>query len=274
MRRTQLCLTAVLSISFVLSSLTLAQSSTSRGGGPLDSDVVEPKAKGVLGLQDAPALTEVLNHLKVVGANPWIGMQGTGQITYGDTDSTSFPATLSILGNSGFRLDSQAAQGPISIRIFNKVGKIQEANGSIHFLPPDTAASGIFQFQLPRLAKFPVPSASLTDRGLVSVNGAQLHRLTFEAPSGATGTHGAHTVVTDLYFDPTTHLMAKSANSIHLNGIGNSFLRVISYSDYRPVGGVMIPFLYTQTLDGQKQWTLQLTEVKLNPALSATFFQF
>jgi hypothetical protein len=67
----------------------------------------------------------------------------------------------------------------------------------------------------------------------------------------------------------------KSANVIHINGAGNNdFLREITYDDYREVGNVMIPFRYTQTLNGQNQWTLQLSEVQINPTAQATFFEF
>ncbi len=258
-------------------SVSDAQSAQTRSYGPFDKGVAFPSKTGILGQRDGTALSEIVEHLKVVGASSWTGMQGTGQITYGSEDSTAYSATLSILGTTGSRLDGQTSKGQLSIRINGRYGKIQEADGRLYPIVADTAASGIFQFELPRLADFPDSTASLLDRGSCSVDGRAFHRLTYEFPT--TGikatTHKRDTVATDLYFDPTTHLLVKSANSIHIDGARNTdFLRVITYDDYRKVGDSMIPFRFTQTLDGQKQWTLQLSEVQLNPALKTTFFEF
>jgi len=275
MRNYYCYLSVVFVVPCMMLSMCFGQSSPTRGGGAFDSDIPIPLTSGVLGQQDASAMAEVAAHLAVVGNSPWTGMQGSGQIRYGTSDQTIYPATLSILGGSSFRLDSQTAQGGTSIRISRRYGKIQSADGQMLLLPPNTAESGLFQFELPRLTGFPNPSASLIDHGLNLVGGMQLRRLTYEFLVGNPSAKNKETVVTDLYFDPSTKLLIKSSNAIRLNGANNtSFLRVITYDDYRLVSGAMIPFRYTQTLDGQKQWTLQLTTAQLNPALNATSFQF
>ncbi|WP_348269687.1 hypothetical protein P8936_15230 [Edaphobacter paludis] len=253
-------------------------SSPKRVYGAFDKDIAVPDdAVGPLGRKDSGALTELTSHLKAVGASPWIGMVGTGQITYGTKDSTAYGATLSILGSSWFRLDGETSSGPLSVRISLNHGAIQEPDGRQFPVPPDTAATGIFQFAQLRLSNFPGEAESLLDRGPIVVDGVSLHRMTVEFPSvsrdPATGAHKG--IATDLYFDPVSHLLVKSANSIRLDGgHDNDFLRVITYGDYRKVGDSMIPFSYTQTLNGQKQWTLQLTNVQLNPTLNPTFFEF
>jgi hypothetical protein len=63
--------------------------------GMFDKDIPVPTEVEYMGQQDAAALTEILAHLKVVGASPWAGMQATGQITYGTEDPTAYSATLS-----------------------------------------------------------------------------------------------------------------------------------------------------------------------------------
>lgn len=239
-------------------------------------DIAQPTASGILGHVDTGALAEVSAHFKAVGSMPWTGMQGTGQITYG-TDGSPYSATLTILGNTGFRLDALTPNGQLSIRISGTYGKILEADGHQYPILPDTAASGIFQFQMLRLANFPKQTASLIDHGDVLTNGQNLHRVTFEFPVGdpAANKEKQKTVATDFYFDPTSHLLVKSANTIHINGAGNNdFLREITYGDYRQVGSSLIPFRYTQTLNGQQQWVLQLSEVQLDPTLQAAYFTF
>jgi len=227
-----------------------------------------PVSTNKLGQFDTPALSEVLEHLKVVGTSPWTGMQGKGTITYGD-DKTSYPASLAIVGNTKFRLDGQSAHGAFSIRINGRIGNIQEADGKTYPLMPKTAASGIFQFQLPRLEDLQTNS-SVIDHGLTSSNGISLHRLTIERPF----TSNHKNVATDFYFDTKTHLLVETSNSIGLEGVGSSILRTITYGDYRQVDGVMIPFSFSQAIDGHKQWTLQLSEVQLNPSIQTTYFTF
>ena len=135
-------LCAVLTVTCVMLPTCLGQASASRGGGPLDSDVPVPQQASALGPEDASALAAITAHLKVVGTSPWTGMQGTGQITYGSSDEATYAATLSILGASGFRLDSQTARGQTSMRIYNKLGKIHRCEGSNHVAPPANCCVG------------------------------------------------------------------------------------------------------------------------------------
>lgn len=255
-------------------ALALAQSSSP---AVFDKDVPSPTITEPFGQWDAAALNEIVDHLKVVGTSPWSGFQGTGQILYGVEDPTTYSATLSILGGTGFRLDGQTARGELSTRINGGHGKIQEGDGHLYPLLPNTAQSGIVQFELPRLANFPNPGTSLLDRGLVVIDGRSLHRITYETTTADASevVRKKNAVITDFYFDPTSHLLIKSANSIRIDGAGSAdFLRVISYDDYRSVQGSMVPFRFTQTLNGQKQWTLQLTTVQLDPTLETSSFEF
>jgi hypothetical protein len=244
--------------------------------GPLDSDVAVPVKTGTLIHVDASAIQEIKSHCQVVGSTPWTGMQGTGQITYGTDSTSAYSATLSINGDKAFRLDAQTLDGALSIKINGKVGIIQQGEGKPIYISAATAASGLLQFEMPRLANFPGQATSLTDRGSMAIDGDTLHRITTETPLTSNAADVSRDpVVTDLYFDSTSHLLIKSANSIRLEGAGkNEFLRVITYEDYRSVGGSLVPFRYTQTLNGQKQWTLQLSDVQLNPDLPASLFEF
>jgi hypothetical protein len=160
----------------------ISSKSSRQSLGPFDKDIVIPDAKGPLGQRDSGASSELSKHLTVVGASSWTGVVGTGQITYGTTDSTAYSATLSILGGTGFRLDSQTSRGPLSIRISGRHGTIQEADGRQFPILPDTAATGIVQFVQPRLPNFPGATGSLLDRGPIVVDGVSMHRVTIESP--------------------------------------------------------------------------------------------
>ncbi len=204
-------------------------------------------------------------------------MQGTGQIVYGTKDPTTYDATLSMIGSDRFRLDAQTNKGEMSIRISGRVGKIQGSGASSSTIPPETAAIGIFPFGLVRMAHFPGRETSLIDHGLIAEDGVELHRITVQIASIGRdpATKSRRTIPMDLYFDPTSHLLAKSASSGFIaEGHSARFLRVVTYSDYRKVGTSMVPFRYSESMDGQQYWVLQLSDVQLNPSFDATYFQF
>ena len=265
------------SASLVFSVCSLGQAAKLATPASSDADLPVPVSTGVLGRQDALALTEILEHLKVVGASPWLGMQGTGKITYAGQETAAYDATLSNLGGDKFRLDAQSDKGLTSIRIDRRVGKIKGSQGPATMIPPNTAMTGIFPFELPRLASFPASGTSLIDHGLTSVDGTALHRITYEIQALGRNpvTKLPETVAIDLYFDPTSHLLVKSVHYSTVTDSRNAkFLFVVTYGDYRKVGASMVPFHYTETMGGQQYWVLQLSDVQLAPAINATYFNF
>jgi hypothetical protein len=276
MRASRTLIMHLAAVIVLFSSFSFSQSTMRSSPGLPDCDVPVPTNSGVLGQKDAPALTELGHHLAVVGPGPWGGIQATGKITYAAQDATTYDATLSNLGVDRFRLDTQTKRGPMSIRIRHSFGEIQNDDGSMTFISPNTAAAGLFPFETARAADVSPEFTSLVDHGLVAVGGVELHRITFEfALTGNSTARSKPTTTTDLYFDPTSHLLVKTANSVDIPGTPRvKFLRVVTYSDYRKVGTTMIPFHYSETLDGQQYWMLQLSYVQLNPALSPTYFDF
>jgi hypothetical protein len=127
-----------------------------------DGDISIPVPTGVLGKQEATALSELASHYAAMGSNPWFGMQGTGTITYGSKDATAYPATLSNIGKHSFRLDAQTSKGSMSIRIDGFLEKSQSANGETLTMPPETALAGLFPFELARMAHYPAGSTGTT----------------------------------------------------------------------------------------------------------------
>ena len=266
----------LITTTLALSSFVLGQSTARVNPGPLDVDVAIPASTGILGHKDAAALAEVVNHRVAVGSDPWIGMQAIGKISYA-TDTTEYETTFSNLGGDRFRLDAQTSKGEESIRIDGRIGKIQGSDGRIFLIPSDTASLELFPFEMVRTANFPGPEASLLDRGIVSVGGVQLHRITYEFPSIASDSVAKLQQVNaiDLYFDPISHLLIKSASLILLaDSRPIRFLSVVTYGDYRKVGTSMIPFRYTESLEGQQSRTLHISDIQLNPTLSSTYFDF
>jgi hypothetical protein len=203
-------------------------------------------------------------------------MQGVGTVTYGTDTAHSFPATLTNIATNKFRLDTQLSDGAISVRILGFIGAQQDKRYSGP-IPIDTALMGIFPFEKVRQTSYPPTATSIIDHGIVTIDAAQLRRITIEYGSVGYNTisHARRTVAIDFYFDPTTHLLAKSATSAVLpDGHTVGLFFVVSYSDYRLVGKTLVPFCYRETVEGQPNRTLQLTDVQLDPTLASTYFQF
>lgn len=260
-----------------------AQNNFTRIFGPVDKDVAVPVATGVFGHVDASASTEILEHLTAVGLSPWQDLSAAGTITYplsgvDEMDTAAF----TILNADSYRLDVQTPQGARSTRIIGGSGATLQPDGSKEFLLPVAAAQGLVAYPQLRIAAFPSSQTSVYDKGMLAVGGTTLHRIAVEHPLGnpsasvaSSGNPTAPTsVVTDLYFDPTSHLLIKSVASIKLSGLGSDFIRCTTYDDYRKVGASMIPFHITESLNGQVQWSLQLNTVALNTGLAQTTFTF
>ena len=162
------------------------------------------------------------------------------------------------------------------MRIMRKAGQLQKPDGTLSTLPVDVALAGIFPFESPRRARFPEDSTSLIDHGMITLGAANLHRVTIEEKSvGISSSARANTVLTDFYFDSSSHLLVKSATFVPVPGARNvRFLFVTTYSDYRVVGTTLVPFRFEQTMDGQPLETLQLTTVTLAPTLASAYFRF
>lgn len=272
------------------STMARAQSSFTRVYGSTDRDVPLPAAAAPLGRYDSAALSEIVEHLKVVGTGPWTDLQGTGQITYpagGSGDSEVDSAVLSVLGARNFRLDVTTPKGIRSTRIAWHAGAILDTDGTKAFLPEATAAFGLVEFPRVRAEDLSGGNASVIDDGFVTVNGQALHRISLVYPfipvsarinpasQALPALKPATDLAVDLYFDPTSHLLIESAELIKLAGAGNQqFLRCTSYGDYRQVGGSLIPYRYIQSLNGETLWVLQLNEARLGVGLTASSFHF
>ncbi len=79
-------------------------------------------------------------------------------------------------------------------------------------------------------------------------------------------------MVLDLYFGPD-NLLYKSATSVEsLAQTRYQYLEVVTYTDYRLVDGVKLPFHIATTLEGQPSWAFTMTDVSSNPANSVFTF--
>lgn len=260
---------------FLISTSANAQTDFTRIYGSEDRAVPMPTFVGTLGRKDAGAIQERLNYLKAVNVLDWKGMQASGILT--DDSGNANQATLAILNADHSRLDVQTSDGERSIRISGIYGKTLEANGKSFSMAPATAKAGLLAFPRLLVATFSSSDAALIDRGLVQIGTQSLHRLTLEESvfSSEISANNHDINVTDLYFDPSTHLLLKSASAVQLDSADRErYLVVISYSDYQRVQDSLVPCTYRQSLNGQQQWTLQISTPDLQPSVAPSYFHF
>ncbi len=245
--------------------------------GNYDQEVPTPQFVMLLGWrQDAGTLQEINAFRAVTGIQSWNDMTGQGTIRYGNKQDAAEQALLEIRQPGEYRLDTGSnSSEQRTMRIAQSLGAWQRGSDSPKFIDARDAAVGLFAF--PRLEEQGFPSSSdlLIDQGTVSVEGSIYHRITVERPPLASGNANDFSswVTIDLYFDPRTHLLEKSASCVHGGGQA-TMVRVFTYGQYEKVDGTLFPMTYRETLNGQLAWTLQLSEVHLNTGLSPQDFHF
>ncbi|MGH9585786.1 MAG: hypothetical protein ACRD3F_02460 [Acidobacteriaceae bacterium] len=269
-----ICIVLVI-LGVILLQCASAQGQFTRIQGTEDQSVPMPTFVGALGQKDARALQEFVDYLKAVNIFSWKGMQASGTLT--DSLGNADPATLTIVNGDQFRLDVQKPRGERSTRISGSYGKTLEVDGKSFSMVPATARAGLLAFPQLLVATFPTSNTSFIDRGLVQIGGGSFHRITLEelAFTDATAIDSRNINVTDLYFDPSSHLLLKSASAVQLDSADREqYLIVVTYSNYENVQGTLIPCTYSQSMNGQPQWTLRLNSPSLQPSVDSTYFYF
>jgi len=257
-------------------SAVYPQDESTRIYGPEDQAVPTPEFVGTIGEQDASALQEITNYRTAVNAAAWTGLQATGTLTdiLGNTDQ----ATLTILGSDNYRLDVTTPIGQRSTRISGPSGASLGDDGKTFYMPPITARGGLVAFPLLLVSTFPDPTATIVDRGHVQLDGRLLQRITLEEEVFPTQSAPSSNdlSVTDLYFDPSSHLLIKSASFVQIDSANRArYLIVVTYGDYQAFSGVLVPLSLTETMNGQIQWTLQLNAPSAPPAsVDSSYFDF
>jgi hypothetical protein len=233
-----------------------------------------PATTGVLGVKDATALAELVAFTRAAGAYGWRDLQGTGTLSYQDGETHN--ASLYLLGPQYSRLDIEMESGLRSVRLNTSAGAFQNEFGEHSSLLPVTSRAGIVAFPKVWTDALDSHFVSLYDRGLYTGTGQALHRITIEyqlTPGGYN--RGDPTVATDLYFDPSTHALLFSVDSVQFaNSADQPFLQVMAYGVYQAFNGFLVPTSLVQTLNGQPQWALQLNQVTINTNLSLSTFSF
>lgn len=262
----------------VLVSSLSGQDQSTRIYGPEDQEIPTPQFVPLTGNKDATAIQTIQGFLTAVSATAWSGIQATGTFTNGgDPQAAPEPATLTIAGGDDFRLDVKTPSGTRSIRLYGRFEEVQEPDGTKRSIPYLDAEAGLLAFPKLLASEFSSASATAVDDGMITISGKSLHRITIEQPLNPSAARPTsdNTSVLDLYFDPTSHLLGKSAASVPISWSDRDrYLEVTTYANYRTSNGILIPLTCSRTLNGQPEWTLQLNSVSPLPSLASSYFHF
>ena len=69
-------------------------------------------------------------------------------------------------------------------------------------------------------------------------------------------------------------LLLKSSAFVTFAGTRSRLLQCVTYDDYRQAGDSMVPYKFSESLDGQLQWVLQLSQVQTASSLKQSDFFF
>lgn len=272
----QVAIVRVLLFTCVVSITASAQDQFTRVVGAEDSQIALPIEMSPAGQKSSQALQEILSFAQVAHLNGFQDMRADGQaILPGDVGSA--PATLFVRNGNQVRLNISTPSGA-RIICGDGVGfSVRHENKARFSFPAGSAMLSGFFFASALSIDFSQAGLSVVDRGLTTLDDSgTLHRISVQIPVSEPKADGSLKIAylpVDFYFDPNTHLLSKAAALVTLGDDSTQkYLRVTTFGDYRQVNGLLVPFHYYETLNGQREWTLQLNQVNVNLGLPASTF--
>jgi hypothetical protein len=245
--------------------------------GAYDKQVAYPQVEGTPGQKDKAAIAELQQFLAISTPLSWKGIDAAGTLMIGDGKvAREYAASLSLERGDKYRLDIHAKEGLHSLRRSEYAGGSQDARGNV--IRSRTGRSGgpiVIAEQLWDTAR--ATTSSVIDDGDVEVDGRSLHKVTVSTTNGISHSRAGLLAgnAMSLYFDPVTHILTKTAAIAY--GFGpqsGQYLQVITYSDYRQVEGVLVPFQYAESDNGQLTMTFKATQISVSSGHDNSYFQF
>jgi hypothetical protein len=230
--------------------------------------------------QALAVLAQVMNAAGGVAALSAIhDFTGSGTIVYNWANQDVHGAVVVRgRGTTQFRLDASLPDGVRTWIVNDQSGSIRETNGHTHEIPFHNAMNfGSLSFPYAALvAVLNDPSATIRYLGSATNNGRSVHQIRVQPisldiePSGL-----LHKLSTKDYFiDANTFQILSTLDMVHPDrDFYDEYPHEVTFSDYRRVNGIPVPFSVEERVAGQHAWTMQLSSVNLNPGLSDQDFQ-
>lgn len=183
-------------------------------------------------------------------------------------------------GSDQFHLDASLPSGTRSWAVGSRSGSLKEVDGTLHKIPLQNALN-LGGLSLPYLGiatALSDTSAAISYVGLVEFGGRKVYQVRVRRTFGLHVTDPAYFSTLpskDYFIDAVTFLVLKTEDmSRSLDPPVQEYPHDVLFSDYRQVGGVVVPFSIAEEVNGQKTWTVQLDSVTFNAGLTDADFQF
>jgi hypothetical protein len=225
--------------------------------------------------RDSQALSVVSQSLSSMGASGIQDSVSTGTITL--WDGTSGTITMKTRGVGVSRSDLSIGSNQITTVTNNGAGYVLQG-GTKSNLPIWVAKYSRAQHipQLSRMAEYAQPNTNVTYVGLETVAGASAHHIRISSLPTDDTPADLEDLISEfhVFVDASTMLPVKTLSfDLSPQAMQNREPIETYYSDYRQVGGILVPFHMTRYLKGQKQADIVFSSVQLNMGLAMSDFQ-
>jgi hypothetical protein len=244
-------------------------------------------------IRDPQALTIIAQSLAMAGGEQaWAGVNdytASGTIvSYQSRDEQDY-GTVTLRGRQTrqFRMDANLPFGVRSYSISEGRSTRKDEDGTI-LRPPDESTVIPSSDGFPRreppfpgslalphqqlLAALKLRRFSIAYKGTTEVGGRSAHCLRIEQLAPTVEIDPSDEMpryrTLDVYLDIST-LQVLATEAL----VPRDVLRRLSYTDYRTVGGVMVPFSIQEEMGGQKIWQVTLDQVTFNSGLQDANFE-
>jgi hypothetical protein len=239
--------------------------------GPNDSAFPYPTQEGTLGQKDPTALAEIKASVTASLLPEHTGLEVTGIVTTGfGNNQQQCPISFAVDNGSRFRLDIQKSNGMYSTRInggfgrFSQNDKAPQSLEDIEFVNPLALPELLLELANRK-------DAAVIDDGTLIVDEQSLKKVTitlFQARYG-------DPVSASFYFNSTSNLLEKGVFVGHSAGDRSlQYLKVMTYGDYRKDQSVLLPHLYSETIDGQLTMSIKVTNTSITSSHDEAYFSF
>ena len=245
---------------------------------PALAQTTTPSSSQAPAPKDPQAVNIVAQALAVAGGVTAIAAindyTATGNVTYytGVNGNVSVGMTIRGKGLGQLRIDSNLPSGTRSestdglTTIKYESGYVKQLHSHAPLYPA--------RLLLPFLQLKPAmtsPGFSLSYRGVVDVGGRPAHDVQIQrplAPGSDPNNRLIEYLTVDYFIDSSTLQIVMMQDSV-----ADFAPRQISYSDFRPIGGFLVPFSVNETVQGHQFRLFQLNQITFNSGLQDSDFQ-
>ena len=201
----------------------------------------------------------------------------SGTITHYEPTETTLSLKMETTGPSQLRLEINDGNSPKTTIVNSGEGAVIRPN-STHSLPTHSALA-MRPIHLPffsGLSAWSDPAISVAYKNVETVNGQQAYRISLTRPNitaDAMGTLLARASWMDVWISQQSMLPVQiSYEQIGTANPNARFVEVAQFSDFRNVGGLLVPFHQEIYLGSRHLFSLQVSTVQFNVGVSATDF--